>query len=144
MICLLLLASVPAYSYEIYHWIDENGVPNFSQERPAREIQGVRVMQLEDSAAPDFDPAEDRYGVQAQAERMAALREDMRKRRDEERQRAQYAAPQPVVQYYDPYRSYSHGIRLPPRYPVIPPRPEHPIEVPYRTSTLDPSFLPSR
>lgn len=144
LFCLLFLASTPAYGLQIYHWIDEHGVPNFSQEKPVAEAGDVEVLELDDGTGADHDPAEDRYGIEAQAERMAALREKMRMRREEQQRQTQYAVRQPTVQYPEPYRSYSHGIWLPPRYPLVPPRPEPPIARPYPTATLDPSYLSSR
>jgi len=86
-------------------------------------------MNLVDTTPEDYDPDEDRYGVEAQAERMAALREKM----EQEREDAQQA-----VQYREPYRRYSNGVWLPPIYPRPPVKPEHPIEVPYPTATLRP------
>ena len=144
LFCLVLFASMPVCALEVYHWVDENGVANFSQNKPSGELSGVRVLELEDNSVPDYDPEEDRYGVQAQAERMVAMREEMEQRRAQARQRNQYPVQQSVVQYSDPYRNYSRGLWLPPAYPVRPPKPEPPIEVPYPVSTLDPSVFSSR
>ena len=68
---LALLASFPAMATEIYHWVDENGVSNFSSTAPPGLAEEVNKMTLEDTTPPDYDPEEDRYGVAAQAERMA-------------------------------------------------------------------------
>jgi hypothetical protein len=144
LVLLATIASTTAAANEIYHWLDENGVQNFSQKPPDGQTPGVSKMNLVDTTPPDYDPEEDRYGVQAQAERMEALREEMEQERDAARERERNAAQQQPVQYRDPYRSYSHGIWLPPIYPGPPhrPRPPHkpqpPIEVPYPTSTLRP------
>lgn len=135
---LAMMASSTAAAYEIYHWLDENGVPNFSQEQPDGKIPGVSKLNLVDSTPPDYDPDEDRYGIEVQAERMKALREEMDQRRDVTRERERNAAQQQVVQYREPYRSYSHGIWFPPIYPRPPLKPVPPIEVPYPTSTLRP------
>lgn len=135
---LAMMASSTAAAYEIYHWLDESGVPNFSQEQPDGKIPGVSKLNLVDSTPPDYDPDEDRYGIEVQAERMKALREEMDQRRDATRERERNAAQQQVVQYREPYRSYSHGIWFPPIYPRPPLKPVPPIEVPYPTSTLRP------
>lgn len=135
---LAMMASSTAAAYEIYHWLDENGVPNFSQEQPDGKIPGVSKLNLVDTTPPDYDPDEDRYGIEVQAERMKALREEMDQRRDVTRERERNAAQQQVVQYREPYRSYSHGIWFPPIYPRPPLKPVPPIEVPYPTSTLRP------
>ena len=135
---LAMIASTTAAGQEIFHWIDENGVPNFSQEQPAGKIAGLGRMYLEDTTPPDYDPEQDIYGIEAQAERMSALREDMEKRREESRERQKYVAQQPVQQYRDPYRFYSRPLWYPPLYPKPPHKPRPPIAVPYETSTLKP------
>jgi hypothetical protein len=135
---LALVASSTAVALEIYHWLDENGVPNFSQEKPDGKIPGVSKLSLVDTTPADYDPDEDRYGIEEQAERMKALREEMEQRRDATREHERIVAQQQVVQYREPYRSYSRGIWFPPTYPRPPLKPVPPIEVPYPTSTLRP------
>jgi hypothetical protein len=132
------IASATLYAEEIYHWIDENGVQNFSQTQPAGNAQGVSKMNLVDTTPADYDPEEDRYDVQAQAERMNALREDMEKRREAARERQQNADQQQAVQYRQPDRYYSRPALYPPIYPRPPVRPQPPIAVPYPTETLRP------
>ena len=132
------LGASQALAYEVYHWVDDNGVPHYSQEAPQDTIEGVRKIQLEDATTADFDPDEDIYGVQQQADRMASLRKDMQQRRDAAKER-QRNAPQPgTVIYTNSYPSYSNRFWLPPAYPRPPVRPEHPIAVPYLTETLAP------
>jgi hypothetical protein len=138
LVLLATMASATLYADEIYHWIDENGVQNFSQTQPAGKTQGVSKMNLVDTTPADYDPEEDRYDVEAQAERMNALREDMEKRREAARERQRNAAQQPVVQYREPDRYYSRPLLYPPIYPRPPHRPEPPIAVPYPTDTLRP------
>lgn len=134
----LFLGVSPGIAYEVYHWVDENGVAHYSEDAPADGVHGVRKIQLEDTTPSDFDPDEDRYGVQQQAERMAKLREDMQQRRDEARERQSNALQPPMVIYQDPYPYTSNRLWLPPAYPWPPVRPEPPIAVPYRTETLAP------
>jgi hypothetical protein len=124
---------------EVYQWVDENGVVHFSQNAPAGNVNGVEKITLEDTTPPDYDPEEDIYGVAAQAERMAALREEMAEKRDAaEDRRRQAPASQAVVQYQDPY-PYRYGNvpywrpPLRPVHPIEPPRPVDPYpSLPFR------------
>jgi len=125
---LAFFASMPVFATEVYHWVDENGVFHYSQNAPAGDVPGVSTMILEDTTPPDYDPEEDRYGVEAQAERMASLREEMADKREAQRERQRNAPQQPVVQYQQPYQyGYSSFLR-PPYYPSPPFRPEPFIE----------------
>ena len=133
---LAIVASGTSAAQEIFHWVDENGVPNFSQERPAGSVQEFSELYLEDTTPADYDPEQDIYGIEEQAERMQALREDMEKRREENREREKYVVQQPVQQYRDPYQFYSRPLWYPPLYPKPPHRPRPPIAVPYETATL--------
>ncbi len=133
---LVFLANPQAVATEIYHWVDENGISNFSSIAPSGDVTGVGIMSLEDTTPPDYDPEEDLYGVQAQAERMASLRDEMEKKREAQRERDRNSSQQPVVQYRD---RYQYGLPYYGRpYPRPPLRPEPPIEVPYETATLRP------
>jgi len=138
LLLLVLQAGSPAVAAtEIFHWVDENGVAHFSQSAPLSDVAGVSQMTLEDSTPPDYDPEEDLYGIQAQAERMAALRDEMAEKREARRNRQLNSAQQPLVQYREPY--YGSGLfGRPPYYPRPPLRPEPPIAVPYETTTLLP------
>ena len=128
---LAFLASSPALATEIYHWVDENGVSHYTQSAPPADVAGVSQVVLQDSTPPDYDPEEDRYGVQAQAERMASLREEMEEKREAQRERERNTAQRTVIQYQQPYQyGYSSFLR-PPYYPWPPLRPEPPIAVPY-------------
>ena len=138
LVLLAMIASTAAAANEIYSWIDENGVQNFSQKPPDGIIPGVSKLNLVDTTPEDYNPDEDRYGVQAQAERMDALREELEQQREDARERERNAAQQQVIQYREPVRSYSHGIWYPPVYPRPPLRPELPIEVPAPPATLRP------
>jgi hypothetical protein len=138
---LLLIVSGGAGATEVYHWVDENGVANFSQAAPPAGTAGVSRLAVEDRAPPGYDPDEDIYHVQAQAERMQALRDDLAARREDrlerERQatlRQSAAQPRPVVYerppwWYPPYR---------PRPPIEPPIEPPPVAEPYDTRILIP------
>jgi hypothetical protein len=126
---LVLLASIsmPVLATEVYHWVDEDGVSHYSQSAPGADVAGVSKMTLEDTTPPDYDPEEDRYGVEAQAERMALLREEMAEKREAQREREHNAPQQPVVQYQQPYQYGNSPFWQPPYYPSPPLRPEQPI-----------------
>lgn len=52
----LLIAAAPALGGEIYRWVDEQGVTNFSQTPPDDPAQGARVLHLEPlSTIPSVD-----------------------------------------------------------------------------------------
>jgi len=136
---LAMLASTSAAAIEIYHWLDENGIANFSQEQPDGNIPDVSILSLADTTPSDYDPEQDRYGVQAQAERMNVLREEMEQRRDAIRERQQIAAQQQLVQYREPVPRYSHGYWFPPIHARPPHKPQPPIVMPTPSSTLEPS-----
>ena len=125
---LAFVASMPVLATEVYHWVDESGVPHYSQNVPTADVTGVSIIILEDTTPPDYDPEEDRYGVEAQAERMVSLREEMAEKREAQRERQRNAPQQPVVQYQQPYQyGYSSFLR-PPYFPSPPLRPEPFIE----------------
>lgn len=138
MAFLAMIASPLTLGGEVYHWLDENGVPNFSQRQPGEEVEGVSRLILPDTTPPDYDPDEDRYDIEAQAERMAALRKEMEQQREDARERRRNIAQQQVIPYQEPYRRYARGIWFPPYYPRPPLRPQPPVTVPYRSATLAP------
>jgi hypothetical protein len=143
--CLALCAACAASARagEIYRWVDENGVVNFSGTLPAGVDAGVDTVIVEDTTPTDYDPEADIYNVAAQAERMQALRDEMDAQREARRERS--AAQQPsepereVVRYGYPY-NYPFGFPQYPRPPARPPRP--PVPEPYVTSTLRPPGQP--
>jgi len=138
MFLLVLLASSPAVVAEVFHWVDENGVSHYTQSAPPSDVEGVSQVILEDTRSSDYDPDEDRYGIKAQAERMASLREELKENREAQRERQRNAAAQQPVQYRDPYPYGRSMFWQPPYYPRPPVRPELPIAVPYETATLRP------
>jgi len=132
------LAASTASGTEVYHWVDENGVVHFSQSAPPGNVSGVELMVL-DNTQPAPDPEADLYGVQAQAERMALVREEMAKKQELARERQRNAARQPVTPYQQPYDypvSGYWGYPRPPSRPRPPQRPEPPVVAPYPTDTL--------
>ncbi len=129
MLVLLASISMPVLATEVYHWVDEDGVSHYSQSAPGADVAGVSKMTLEDTTPPDYDPEEDLYGVEAQAERMASLREEMAGKREAQRERERNAPQQPVVQYQQPYQYGYPSFWQPPYYPSPPLRPVQPIEL---------------
>lgn len=126
------------HASEIYHWVDENGVAHYSQEAPPGNVSDVERMLLPDSTPPDYDPDEDIYDVAGQAARMQAKRDDMAEKRkawvEKQEKIAEQERNRPVIvnQYQGGSRWPYWGYR-----PIHPPaRPQPPIAVPYRTSTL--------
>ena len=140
---LTCLASMSVLAIEVYHWVDENGVSHYSQNAPGADVAGVSKMILEDTTPPDYDPEEDRYGVEAQAERMASLREEMAEKREAQRERERNAPQQPVVQYQQPYQYGYSPFWLPPYYPGFPVEPQPPVApaptFPFRPPGLNPN-----
>ena len=131
---LVMFASNIVLAYELYHWVDEDGVANYTQDQPADTTPGVRKLTLED--APDNAPVEELYDVQAHAERMAAFREEKKQRRTETLERQRRAAEQQVVQVIEPVRHYANPFWYPPRYYKPRPKPQPPVAEPRPTSTL--------
>lgn len=146
LICVLSLGVLSGNSSsggEVYRWVDENGIVNFSDTAPAAVDRNgnVDTLTLEDTTPRDYDPEADIYNVAAQAERMQALREQMEQEREERRERQRNAPPQPAVQYQQGVQyGYPYGYPAYPRPPLRPsPRPPgRPVPEPYETSTLRP------
>ena len=142
VVSLALLTAFPALATEVYHWVDENGVSHFSQNAPASNVEGVKTVTLDDTAPPDYDPEEDRYGVAAQAERMAELRKEMAEKREANQDRRRNAAArQPAAKYQQPVQNGYPILGRPPYYPGYRPpvKPEPPVRPePYPTEVLRP------
>jgi hypothetical protein len=131
--------TLPAASPEVYRWVDENGVVNFSQTAPTDVPGKVSTVEL-DAEAPDYDPEQDIYNVAAQAERMQALREEMEQEREARREQRRNAPAPPVTEVQQGVNyGYPYGYPTYPRPPARPPaRPRPPVPEPYDTSTLVP------
>ena len=135
--------AAPALAQEVYRWVDENGVVNFSDAAPpaADASANVNTVTLEDTTPKDYDPEADIYNVAGQAERMQALRDQMEKDREARREQQSRAPQQPAVPYERgasygyPYSFPAYG-RPPYRPPAKPP--SRPVPEPYETSTLRP------
>lgn len=119
-------ACVAVHATEVYRWVDEDGVFHFSQTAPLKVEAEVDKLALQDTRPSDYDPDQDIYGVEAQAERMKALREDMEEKRQASLEREREVAKQPVVQYRQPERYgfpvyWNPGLRPKPPLKPVPP-----------------------
>ena len=143
---LALIASTNIAATEIYHWVDENGVPHYSQYRPGDDIPNVSTQKLVDTTPSGNDQVEDVYNLEAHEKRMTAWREEREQERKEARERKKQAAQQQPIKHSEPYRDYSRSFWYPPIYnrpPHRPPyerpiKPQHPIVNPSPPSTLLP------
>jgi hypothetical protein len=133
---LAMLCSGSVSAKEIYKWVDENGVVNFSEKAPASRATGVSSFILEDKAPVEQGPDDDPFNVEATAARMQAYRDSMEQRREAQRQerleRQRIAAQRPVIQYQQVgYRNRWPWYAQPPLRPVHPIEPPPPVVEPY-------------
>ena len=123
---LIAYSGQSALGYEIYKWVDEDGVVHFSEVKPS-DVATVRTLRVTATNAPDYDPNEDPYSIRNQAERTGALwsRLEERKaaRRERQREAAERAQAPPIndPEYY--YRSPGFYAPIRPFHPVFNPRP---------------------
>lgn len=141
--CGLLMLASPLAAQEIYRWVDENGVVNFSDTSPTGRIEGVSTVDLEEPAPPHQDPEQDLYNIAATAERTQALRDAMAADREARRERQRESATQQAPSYpqassyaLPPWWWDRPGYGRPPQRPPM--RPEPPVPEPYPTATLKP------
>jgi hypothetical protein len=133
-VALLVLQSAPLAAQEIYRWVDENGVVNFSDRAPPAATANASSLTLQDSQPDNYDPEQDIYNLEATAQRMQALRDELAAER--EARRARPTAQPPVVVQYPEQRHYGYPYDYPYGYPRPPggqpgkppnrPRPEPP------------------
>jgi hypothetical protein len=142
---LAMITSPKVAAAEIYHWVDENGVPHYSQYRPGDDTPNVSTKKLEDTTP---DQVEDVYNLEAHEKRMTAWREERDQERKETRERKRKIAEQQPIKHSEPYRDYSRSFWYPPIYnrpPHRPPnRPPHRPQPPVINPRPPSPFLPSR
>ena len=140
---LLLPPWALADTTEVYHWVDENGVAHFSQTGPNDAGGEVRKLALENPVPSGYDPDEDIFGVEQQAQRMKELRESMEAKRQarlEAQRKAEAQRPVVIYQQQPAYRFGTWIPGLPSRPPVYTPVwPGYPVPEPYPSVP----FLPS-
>jgi hypothetical protein len=86
--------TLPATAAEIYRWIDADGTIHYSDEKP-RDDKAFTTLEFADTRPRDYDPIEDPYSIQNQAQRIneswTTLAEAREKRIEDRRQAAQNA-----------------------------------------------------
>ena len=112
---------------DIYHWVDENGVPHYSQYQPGGDTPDVSRQKLENRAPPGNGEAEDVYNVEAHEKHMAEWREDRDKERADTRARNRQAAQQNSTRNSESYSTQSGSYLYPPVYGKRPVRPRPPV-----------------
>ena len=65
-----LFSTSQSFGGEIFHWVDEEGVQNFSDWAPENSNVQVAKLTVSDSNPPGYDPNEDQNSILGQAERM--------------------------------------------------------------------------
>ena len=142
-----------AEAQEVYRWVDENGVVNFSDRAPPDAAEaGVSTLTLEDSRPAGYDPEQDVFNIEATAERTQARREALQQEREALRERQ---ASQPVVVQYPEQSNTGYSWGYPFGYPPLGPGGKPPFRPPQRpptqpeppaddTSTWRPPGQPSR
>lgn len=121
-----------AEAQEIYRWVDENGVVNFSDKAPPAAAAGVSTLTLEDSRPAAYDPEQDLFNIQATLARTQSLRKALEERRAARRESA--GARPPVAAQSAAQSIYGYPYGYPPLYPrplfgpggKPPPRPDQP------------------
>ncbi len=134
----LVSTDADLFAQDIYRWVDENGVVNFSENAPPGETAEVRKIVLAESNPADHDPEEDVFNIEATSDRMQAYREDMAKRREARLERQRDSSQQPVVQYREPRRYGAPLYWYPPYRPQPPIEPQPPVAEPYPTVPYKP------
>lgn len=69
-LAVLVLASAPAMSAEVYRWVDDDGVVHYSQWAPESRQEELATIDMPTSTPEDYDPDEDPYSVLNQAARI--------------------------------------------------------------------------
>ncbi|MDX1405279.1 MAG: DUF4124 domain-containing protein [Woeseiaceae bacterium] len=113
----LTLSASPTFASEIFHWVDEDGIVNFSDWAPKNANVEVSKLQVRNSNPPGYDPHEDENSVLEQAERINDRWSDLQEQRDERRKQQQQAADRYQVPRYPEYDYpyyYRSGYYFPP------------------------------
>ncbi len=108
-----LLANGSASAVEVFKWVDEEGIPHFSDQMPAGQDTKVSRIVLAANNPANYDPLEDQYSIRNQAARTSEAYKKVEEKREERAadraQAAERAAQyeQQFIRYYDePIRSY--------------------------------------
>lgn len=123
----VLVLSFPAGSYEIYQWVDDEGVIHFSDTKPQQGAD-VEILRVSATNPPGYDPSEDPYSIRNQAARTSELWTELSKRRQEreaKRPEQMERAPAPEPPRYDDYRYAAAPFYYRQNYPGRIPRQTH-------------------
>jgi len=132
LIATLLLAAGLAHAGQIYHWVDEEGVPHYSQTPPADVAVPVETREVATSTPDDYDPDDYEYSVMNQAARIhaewTALAEERAKEQEAQREARRAAHERLADESYerreDRYgRRYGRAVYYPPAHLRPPFRP---------------------
>ena len=119
---LLLSRVLPAE--DVFHWVDDDGVVNFSQWAPDDARHVVKLV-VDSSNPPDYDPQEDPYSIHNQAVRIketwSALAAQRDERRVQQREESQQSVRYEPLPYDDQWRYAPLGYYGPIYPPVYPP-----------------------
>lgn len=142
LVLLAVFAAANLAAFDVYHWVDQNGVAHYSQYRPASDIPNVKVQKLEDTRTPGDGQVEDIYNVEAHEKHMAAWRQEREQMRKDARERKMLAAQQQPVRYPQPERNYVRPYWYPPlqNRPIHrpSPKPRPPVANPRPPSRVKP------
>lgn len=123
----------PTVADEIYRWVDENGVTHFSQ-MPPDGVTGVEQQTLRDTRPSDYDPEQDLYDVEGQAERMQQLRDEREEKRQAARLKREREAERQQIMQYQNRQHYGYPYYRPGWVNPYPPlRPNPPVVRPPET-----------
>jgi len=118
----LLLAALPVGSTQIYTWIDDRGITNFSESPPGDDSISVEQLEILPPPSAGNTTDENFYSVVNQANRMETRRlENMKIRAERQQAEAETkrAAAEARAIKQDPYQD-NNNARYYPAYPVIP------------------------
>lgn len=114
---LLALHAAPLAAQQIYRWVDENGVVNFSDRAPPAAAADVSALTLPDNPPANLDPEQDLFNLEATAQRTQARRDELAAEREA---RSERAAAQPPVAAPYPQQHYGYPYDYPFAYPRPP------------------------
>jgi hypothetical protein len=120
---ILLVSSIlasPSFASEIFYWVDEDGVRNFSDWAPEDSNIEVSKLVLSNSNPPGYDPNEDQNSVLEQAERTNDRWAELKEKKEERRK--QRLEQERIPQYVD-YDYYEYPYYYRPGYYFQPVRP---------------------
>jgi hypothetical protein len=117
----VLITTKSSLGGEIFHWVDEDGVLNFSDWAPEDSSIEVSKLVVSKSNPPGYDPNEDQNSILEQAERTNDRWAESKEKKEERRK--QQLEQKRIPQYVD-YDYYEYPYYYRPGYffhPVRPP-----------------------